>query len=246
MAGKVIAITGANGGLGRALAQRFARDGEQVVLLARNLAKLQEVKNIIGDAAIAIECDVTDPDSVRTAFVEIARTHPKIDVLINNAAVFKPFLVEEASDTQIMLALMTNLAGPIFVTRSAIPMLRRGGHIINLSSESIDELFPHLILYQTTKAGLECFSKHLHLELEEKGIKVTVVRAGQMMGPGSSVEMDPVDAKRFAEAAIKRGMNFAARGITQYGSTTEIFRMLIDLPPDVHVGTVQFRSRVPD
>lgn len=247
MAGKIIVITGANGGLGRTLAQKFADDGEKLVLLGRSLSKVQKIAEDIGEAALAITCNVTSPDSVRSAFAKIAETYPKIDVLINNAAVFQPFVVEEASDEQIMGSLLTNLAGPILCARSAIPMLNRGGHIINLSSESIIEPFPHLSLYQSSKAGLETFSLHLKRELEEKGmgIRVTIVRAGQMYGPDNTIEMDPIAAKRFHEAAVKRGMNFAARGITLYSSTVEIFRMLLDLPEDVHVGTIMFESRVP-
>lgn len=245
MAGKTIVITGANGGLGRALAQRFAGEGETVVLLGRSLAKVQAVADAIGEGASAVECDVSSPDSVRAAFATIARNHPKIDALINNAAVFKPFLVEEASDEQILNTVLTNLAGPILCTRSAIPMLNRGGHIINLSSDSVDDAYPHLTLYQSTKAGLETFGVHLHRELADRGIRVTTVRAGQMAGD-SIPEMDPVAMGRFFEEAMKRGLNLMARGVSHYHSTTQIFRTLLDLPPDVHVGVVRFQSRVAD
>jgi len=247
MAGKVIVITGANGGLGRTLAQRFAHDGEKPVLLGRNLSKVQKVAEQIGASAIAVGCDVTSPDSVRAAFAEIAETYPKIDALINNAAIFQPFLVEEASDAQIMGSLLTNLAGPILCSRSAIPMLNRGGHIINLSSESIDVPFPHLSLYQSTKAGLEAFSLQLKRELDDQGhgIRVTIVRAGQMYAPDNTIEMDPAAHQRFFEASLKRGLNYAARGITLYSSTVEIFRLLLDLPQDIHIDTIKFESRVP-
>ena len=246
MAGKVVVITGANGGLGRALAQRLAGDGESVVLLGRSLAKVRAVADAIGAGALAVACEVTSPDSVRAAFATIAATHPRIDALINNAAVFKPFLVEEASDEQIIGTVLTNLAGPILCARSAIPMLNRGGHIISLSSESVEEVFPHLTLYQATKAGLETFGAHLQRELIDKGIRVTTVRAGQMMGPDTVPDMDPVAMGRFFEEAMKRGLNLMARGVSQYQSTTQIFRTLLDLPPDVHVGVVRFQSRVAD
>ncbi|WP_174274199.1 SDR family oxidoreductase [Sphingomonas bacterium] len=246
MPGKIIVITGANGGLGRTLAQRFAGEGETVVLLGRSLAKVKAVADGIGAGALAVECDVTSPDSVRAAFAAIAEHHPRIDALINNAAVFKPFLLEEATDEQILGMLLTNLAGPILCTRSAIPMLNRDGHIINLSSESVEEAFPHLTLYQSTKAGLETFGTHLQHELANKGIRVTTVRAGPMMGPDTVPEMDPMAMGRFFEEAAKRGLDLMARGVSQYQSTTQIFRMLLDLPPDVNVGVVRFRSRVPD
>lgn len=246
MSAKVVAITGANGGLGRALARRFAADGEHVLLLGRSLAKVQSVAETLGERALAIACDVTSPESVRAAFEQISKVHPNIDVLINNAAIFQPVLLEEATDAQIMNTVLTNLAGPILCTRAAVPVLNSGGHIINLSSESVVEAFPHLTLYQATKAGLENFSNHLNRELEEKGIRVTVVRAGQMVGEGTSAEMDPVAGQRFFEAAGKRGLNLMTRGMSQYQSTTQLFRMLVDLPPDVHVGTVMFQGRVSD
>lgn len=245
MAGKVIAITGANGGLGRALAQFFAEGGDNVVLLGRKFDKVKEVADAIGERALAVACDVGVPASVRAAFETIAKTHPKIDVLINNAAIFQPFTIEEASDDQIMGAVLANLAGPILCARSAIPMLNRGGHIINISSESVVVPFPHLGVYQATKAGVECFAEHLHRELEDKGIRVSVVRAGQMYGPGMSVEMEPAAAQRFGMEAMKRGLNLRERGITQYQSTLNVFRTLVDLPGDIHVGMVQYQSRVP-
>lgn len=245
MAGKTIVITGAGGGLGRALAQRFAGDGERVVLLGRSLAKVQAVADRIGDGALAVACDVTSPDSVRAAFATIAATHPTIDALINNAATFTPFLVAEASDAAIVDTVLTNLAGPVLCARSAIPLLARGGHIINLSSDSIDDAHPHLSLYQATKAGLETFGVHLHRELADRGIRVTTVRAGQMKGD-SVPELDPAAMGRFFAEATRRGLDLTTRGTSRYESTTQIFRALLDLSPDVHVGVVRFQGRVPD
>jgi NAD(P)-dependent dehydrogenase (short-subunit alcohol dehydrogenase family) len=243
MPGKVIAITGANGGLGRALADRFSADGDKVVLLGRTLAKVKEVAKAIGNSAIAVQCDVSSPDSVRAAFAEIARTHPRIDVLINNAAIFQPFLIEEATDDQIMAGVLANLAGPMLCSRSAIPMMEAGGHIINVSSESVTVPFPHLTVYQAGKAGLEQFSRDLGRELAEKGLRITAVRAGQMMGPGMATEMDPVAGARFFEAAVARGINPMTRGISQYQSTLNVFRNIVDSPADLNIGLVTFEAR---
>ncbi len=246
MSDKVIVITGANGGLGRALAQRFAADGEKVVLLGRSLEKVQEVASSIGANAMAVACEVTSPESVRAAFAEIAKVHPRIDVLINNAAIFQPSPIEEASDDHILTGILTNLAGPMMCSRSAIPVLNRGGLIVNISSESVDFPFPYLLVYQSTKAGLEQFSKGLHKELEDKGIRVTTVRAGQMMGPGSSANMDPDMGMRFFQACIARGFNPMERGITHYDSTLGLFRYLVDLPADMHIDIATYQARKPD
>lgn len=246
MSGKVIAITGANGGLGRALSQRFAGEGEQVVMLARSMDKLKPVADAIGSAALPVQCDVTSAESVRAAFAEIAKTHARIDVLINNAAVFQPFQIEEASDDQIVGGVLTNLAGPMLCARSAIPMMGNGGLIVNVSTESVELQFPHLIVYQASKAGMEKFSIELNKELWDKGIRVTVARAGQMVGEGSSAVMDPAAAMRFFEAAGKNGLNLLERGFSTYHSATQVFRNLIDMPGDTHIEVVTFQGRRTD
>jgi meso-butanediol dehydrogenase / (S,S)-butanediol dehydrogenase / diacetyl reductase len=240
---KTIVITGAGVGLGRALARRFASEGETVILLGRTAAKVEAAAAEIGAGAMAIGCDVSSPDSVRAAFAAIAARWPRIDVLINNAAVFQPFLIAEATDEQIMSGIGTNLIGAMFCARSAIPMMERGGQIINVSSESVELPFPHLIVYQSSKAGLERFSLGLHRELEEAGIRVTSVRAGQMMEEGKVWEVDPVVARRFGQAALAAGLNLRARPISQFTSVTQIFRSLIDLPPDLHAVSVSLHAR---
>ena len=232
---KIIVITGAAAGLGRALARRFATDGESVILLGRTAEKVRKVAEQIGERALAIGCDVTSPDSVRAAFAQIAERHPHIDVLINNAAVYQPFLIAEATDEQILSSVATNLAGPIFCARSAIASMGRGSHIINVTSESVGMLYPHLVMYQSSKAGLERFSQGLYHELEPKGIRVTTVRAGQMMDADKTWDVDPEAAVRFAQACMAAGLNLRERPISQYTSVTDAFRSLIDLPTDTHI-----------
>ncbi len=242
---KVIVITGAGAGLGRALARRFVADGESVVLLGRSADKLQKLAIELGGKPLPVACDVASPDSVRGAFARIAERHQRIDVLINNAAFYQPFLVEEATDEQILTTIGANLTGPILCARSAVALLGKGGHIINVSSESVGMVFPHLVLYQASKAGLERFTEGLRQELEPKGIRVTLVRAGQMMDADKTWDIDPQVAARFAQAAMAAGLNLRQRPITQYVSVTNIFRAVIDLPQDLHMGTVLLHARAP-
>lgn len=243
---KTIVITGANGGLGQALAKFFASRGNKVILLGRRLDRVRAIAETIGPEAIAIACDVALPDSVRAAFDEIARRCEKIDVLINNAAIFRPLLIEDASDTDVVETISTNLIGPILCTKASLPLLRRGGQIINISSESIEEAFPHLTLYQASKGGLEIFSRHLKRELATRGIRVAVIRAGQMVGPGTSAEMSPEAGQRFFSAAMENGLNLVTRGNAQYQSTLDIFGLVLELPADVDIGTISFHGRPKD
>lgn len=242
---KIIVITGAGAGLGRALARRFAADGETVALLGRTASKVEAVAREVGNGAMAVGCDVRSPDSVRAAFAAIARQHPRIDVLINNAAHYQAFLIAEATDEQILSTLATNLAGPMLCARAAIPLLGRGGHIINISSEAVELPFPYLLAYQASKAGLERFSHGLGRELEGVGIRVSMVRAGQMMDADKTWDIDPAVAMKFAQASAAAGLNLRERPISQYVSVTNVFRALIDLPADVHAANIALQARAP-
>jgi NAD(P)-dependent dehydrogenase (short-subunit alcohol dehydrogenase family) len=242
---KVIVITGAGVGLGRALARRFAADGDSVVLLGRTASKVETAAKEIGVRAMAIGCDVSSPESVKAAFAAIAKHHPHIDVLINNAAIFEPFLIAEATDDQIMKLVTTNLAGAMLCARAAIPMMGRGGHIINVSSESVGMRFPHLVAYQSSKAGLERFSEGLHHELEPNGIRVTSVRAGQMFEEGKTWDVDPQARMRFGQAAMAAGLNLRERPISHFNSVVNVFRSLIDLPQDLHTVHISLAARKP-
>jgi len=240
---KVIVITGASAGLGRALARRFVADGEQVVLLGRSLARLQPLADELGDRALPVECDVSSPEAVNRAFATIAEAHPHVDILINNAVFYQPFLVTEASDEQILATIGTNLMGPVLCSRAVVPLMRKGSHIINVSSESVTIRFPHLVVYQASKAGLERFSEGLHHELDPLGIKVTTVRAGSMYEEGKGWDVDPEARMRFAKAAMEVGINLRERVLTHYSQITDVFRALIDLPENVQAGLVTLHAR---
>ncbi|WP_425996278.1 SDR family oxidoreductase [Caulobacter sp. DWR1-3-2b1] len=242
--GKIVVVTGAGDGLGRALARRLAADGDTVVLLGRTLSKAQAIADELGAPHFAVECDVCDPDKVRAAFAKIAERHAKIDVLINNAGIFEPFTLADASDAQVLGALNTNLAGPIFCARAALPLFGGSGHIINVTSESVNVRMPMLWMYAGGKAGLEFMSDMWARELEADGVRVTVVRAGQMMDETKTAPAWPMDvAIRFAQENAKVGLNLRERPISQYNSVTDAFRAVLDTPADLHIGMVTLSGR---
>lgn len=241
--GKTIVITGAGDGLGRALARRFANDGETVILLGRTMAKVQAVADEIGAPHMALECDVADPQSVRRAFQAIGEAHPKIDVLINNAAVYEPFTLAEVTDEQIASQININLAGPIYCAREALPLLRGGGHLINVTSESAPLKMPMLWLYAGTKTALEYLSDSWARELEADGIRVTNVQAGMMMDETKTGSPWALDVSmRFGMANAKVGINLRERPISHYNSAANAFRAILDTPPDLQMPFVALRG----
>lgn len=241
---RTIVITGAGLGLGRALSRRFAAEGETVVLLGRTFAKVRALADELGAPALAVECDVASADSVRAAFATIGGRHPTIDVLINNAAVYEPFTVAEATDDQIASIVGIDLLGPIYCCRSAIPMMRPGATIINVGSESVELPFAMLSLYQAAKAGLERFTRSLADELRGDGIRVTMIRAGQMYEVGKEMNnWDGDVAMRFFQACTDNGIKLGERPLSNVDSVTAAFRAVIDLPPDVHLNHISVEAR---
>lgn len=241
---KTIVITGAGEGLGKALARRFAADGERVVLLGRTLAKLEAAAAEFGGTCLAVQCDIGDADSVRAAFAAIRTVHERVDVLINNAAVYAPFELDEAPDEQITAQLMTNVAGPVFLAREATAMMGPGGHIINVSSESVTVPIPMMWLYAASKAALERIGEGWARELRPKGIRVTTVRAGKMYGEGKTGSgWDPAVTMRFAQACAAAGMPMMEQPMTNFASLPDLFRAIIDTAADLNLDLVTLGGR---
>ncbi len=174
LAGKVAVVSGATSGSGRAVARRFAAEGAQVVLLARGKERLTAEAGALGEHTVPIAVDVGDADSVRQAFTEIDERFGKLDILVNNAAIYRPCSVAELSDFDIERQVRTNYLGPIYTCRAAIPLLRAagGGDIINTSSEVTLHPFPMMSMYVSTKAALEAFSQTMLIEVVDDDIRV--------------------------------------------------------------------------
>ena len=130
--------------------------------------------------------DVGDADSVRAAFDAIEKRFDKLDILINNAAVYRPCAVEHLTDRDIQGQVATNFLGPVYTSRAAIPLMRKAGagDIVNTSSESTLNPWPMLSMYVSTKAALEVFSRVLADELRDDDIRVTTVVQGTAAGAG--------------------------------------------------------------
>jgi NAD(P)-dependent dehydrogenase (short-subunit alcohol dehydrogenase family) len=241
--GKTITITGAGTGLGRAMARRLAKDGHRVILLGRRLDKVQAAASEIGDDAEALACDVTDPASVDAAFARIAERHGRVDVLINNAGVYVPHVIREVTGEQVAMMLDTNLAGPVLCSRAVLPLMGRGSHIINIGSRTAAARAAMLSLYQSSKAGLERFTKSLIDEVRDDGIRVTLVRAAGMMGEGMEWNIAPDLAKRFAEERRRMGIDRGESAVSQFDSVAELLPWRIGLPADVEVTELFLEAR---
>jgi len=245
--GRTFVITGGGTGLGRAFARTLAADGHRLVLTGRRLEKVQAVAEEIGNGSFAVACDITDPDAVNTCFAEIAaRCDGKIDGLINNAAFFTPFLIEEAPEDEVNAIFDTNLKGAVWCSKAAIPMLDRGGMIVNVGSEGVMNRTAMLSVYQASKWGLERWSRALQAELAPRGIRVIMFRTCKMYDEDFEWNVPPERMKQFAEENAKRAWTPGKQPIASFASAGAQIRWLVNLPPDLELTEIILDARFPD
>jgi NAD(P)-dependent dehydrogenase (short-subunit alcohol dehydrogenase family) len=248
--GKVAAVTGATSGSGRAISKRFAQEGATVVLLARGEDRLKEMVSYLGEGALGISTDVGDPGSVKTAFGTIGDRYGKLDILVNNAAIYRPCPVDSLSDDEILAQVGTNYLGPVYTCRAAIPLLRAagGGDIINTSSESTLDPFPLLSIYVSSKAALEAFGHVLRSEVERDGIRVTTLIQGVAQGEGGGStgwSWDPTHAeaaaKRWADEGFLRRIQ-GTHGGQSVEQIADVHVFLVTLPVGQKLEVLRVRS----
>jgi len=173
-------VTGASRGIGRAIAERLASDGYDVVAAARSRTELDEVVAAIKAAegrARALVLDVSDPQAVAAAL-----TGAEVDVLVNNAGIgiLKPFMEVTAADWR--RTLDVNVNALYHVTRSVLPgmIARRSGHVCTIGSIAGRGAFVGGTCYGATKAFVTSWSESLMLEVRDHGVKVSVVMPGSV------------------------------------------------------------------
>jgi len=183
---KVVVITGAGQGIGRDYALAFAEAGAKPVLAEINAANLEsvaaEVKAAGGDT-LAVETDIGDPDSVETMVAKALEAYGKIDVLINNAAVFatiskQPFY--EIPYDEWNKVMHINITGSYNCARAVVPAMQKAGQgrIINISSGTVPQGAPGFMHYVTSKAAVVGMTRVMARELGDDNINVNAVMPG--------------------------------------------------------------------
>ena len=185
MRGKVVMVTGASQGLGRALTLAFAREGANLVINSRNADSLDPVAEEV-EAAGAAEVLAVPGDVSRTTHVEIlvdaaVERFGRIDVLVNNAGLLGPRVpIAEYPEDEWRKVLEANLTGPFLLAKAVVPHMPEGGSIVNVTSGVSIEGRPRWGAYSVSKFGVEGLTQILAAELEERGIRVNSVDPGGM------------------------------------------------------------------
>ena len=176
-------VTGASQGLGRAIAIELGAAGARVACVARNTAKLEDTVKVITDAggkAEAIQCDVSDGESINKVVDTVADEWGKLDILVNNAGITRDTLLPAMSDEQWDDVIAVNLRGTFLFTRAASQRMMRAryGRIINISSVSGLIGNPGQTNYSASKAGVIGMTRSLAKEIAKRKVTVNAVAPG--------------------------------------------------------------------
>jgi len=182
---KIILITGASSGFGKATAELFAANGWNCIITARSKEKIDtlayELTQRHSVQVLPLVFDVQDKAAVDQQIGSLPDSWKKIDVLMNNAGLAlgrDPFDQADMEDWEIMID--TNLKGLLYVTRAVLPLMQteKKGHIINIGSTAGVEVYKDGNVYCATKHAVDAISKAMRIDLLSHGIKVTVVHPG--------------------------------------------------------------------
>jgi NAD(P)-dependent dehydrogenase (short-subunit alcohol dehydrogenase family) len=178
LAGRVCIVTGAAQGIGEACARRFAREGAKVVLAdvddARGEALARDLRGLY------VHCDVGDKGQVDTLVAKTMLEHGRIDVLVNNAGIFKAADFLDVGEADFDAVLRVNLKGSFLVGQAAAREMAKVGRgaIVNMSSVNGTLAIPNIASYNVSKGGINQLTRVMALALADKGIRVNAVAPG--------------------------------------------------------------------
>lgn len=179
--GRVALITGAGGGIGRAIAKRLAEDGIKLVLAGRTESKLIETKNLIPGAEVSLVTgDLTDPAFPKNCIEKAISAFGRLDILINNAGLAQSQPFETITPDEYDRIMNTNVKAPFLLTQAALPHLRTSDYatVINIASVTAHKGYPLQSVYSASKHALIGMSKSLANEVYKDGIRVHVISPG--------------------------------------------------------------------
>jgi NAD(P)-dependent dehydrogenase (short-subunit alcohol dehydrogenase family) len=186
--GKVALITGADSGIGRAVAALYAREGADIAILYLcehdDADKTAESVRREGRKAISIAGDVGDKAFCDRAVAEVVEKLGGLDILVNNAGEQHPDQdITDISEDQLRRTFQTNIFGMFFLTQAARPHLKAGAAIINCTSVTMYQGSKELLDYSSTKGAITAFTRSLSENLVDKGIRVNAVAPGPIWTP---------------------------------------------------------------
>ncbi|CAO3622789.1 unnamed protein product [Cunninghamella echinulata] len=193
--GKIVFITGASAGIGKACATEFARAGSNLILTARRVERLEQIKKELLEQYKNIQVytaplDVNDKNQIKDVVANLPATFKDVDVLVNNAGMVRgvdPLETVKEEDLDLMFS--TNVKGLVLLTQAILPRMkeRETGHIINLGSIASTEAYAGGSIYCATKHAVNAITNALRIELVDTPIRVSQIRPGMVNTEFSTV-----------------------------------------------------------
>jgi len=185
---KVALITGADSGIGRAVAALFAREGADIAIVYLcehdDAAKTKAIVEKEGRKAVTIAGDIGSKDFCEKAVRQAIDQLGRLDILVNNAGEQHPDKdIRDITEDQLKRTFQTNIFGMFFLTQAALPHLKRGAAIINCTSVTMYKGSPELLDYSSTKGAITAFTRSLSKNLVKQGIRVNAVAPGPIWTP---------------------------------------------------------------
>jgi galactitol 2-dehydrogenase len=185
LAGKSALITGAARGIGRGFAAAYIREGASVAIADINLAAAQATAAELGAGAYAVQMDVTDQASIDAGIAAVVAQAGKLDILINNAALFDAAETVDITRASYDRLYAVNVAGTLFTMQAAAKQMIKQGHggkIINMASQAGRRGEPLVLVYCSTKAAVISMTQSAGLNLIKHGINVNAIAPGVVDG----------------------------------------------------------------
>lgn len=207
--GKVAIVTGAGGGVGRAISKRLVLEGCKVVLVGRNRDRLAKAASEAGDRknTLTFVADITKEAEVLSAMEQALSSFDRIDILVNNAGrINDPACFHETGEDQWSELVNTNLLGTFQVTKAALPIMmkNKGGSIVNISSVLGIRSIPKVpfAVYGATKAGIIMFTKSIAVEYGQYGIRCNCIAPSTIRSSMIEPYLQDENAKKVLESTF--------------------------------------------
>jgi short-subunit dehydrogenase len=232
--GKIVLITGASSGIGRATAVKVADAGATVLLVARSLEKLEETRDEIvaaGGTAHIHKCDLADIDDIERMAEEVLTYHGHVDVLVNNAgrSIRRSVALSYDRIHDFERTIQLNYLGALRLILALLPTMRarKSGHIINISSIGVQTNPPRFSAYVASKAALDAFSRVIASEVKDDGVHLTTINMPlvrtPMIAPTRMYDMFPaITPEEAAEMIAKAMVNRPKKVATKLGNFGEL------------------------
>ena len=206
---KISIVTGASSDIGKGIVKRFVEEGSKVIMIARNLEKLEIARKEIGNSEMtaSVSCDLTDESRVLQAVNQIMDTYGKIDILVNNAgAINDPIHFHKMQDSEIKNLIDVNLLGVFHMTKAVLSKMSevKNGTIVNIGSISSERAIPrvHLAIYSSTKAAISMFTKAIAVEYARKNVRCNCVNPGIINSGMIKPYLDDPQARKILEERL--------------------------------------------